>query len=58
MNNKEQYIKLINEAQLDKVTKELAIQLYCIGYSEGKAAAFKEALELISYPRKVQNEPH
>jgi hypothetical protein len=56
MNHKEKFIQLLNDTPLDHATKELAIQLYCLGFSEGKSAAFKEALEIVSYPKPKKGE--
>ena len=51
MDYREKYFKIINDAPFDLGVKELLMQTYCVGYSEGKAAAFKEALELVSYSK-------
>jgi len=49
---KEYYIELINDSPFDKQTKEFLIQSYCMGFADGRAVAFKEAVEIISYPKK------
>lgn len=47
-----EYMELINDSSFDKQTKQLLIQSYCVGFADGKSIAFKEAVEIISNPKK------